>query len=79
MSAQPSKFDEGALADDGQRLVAEICRRLEWRIRPVVSHLTEAEIQQLLQRMSWLQYKFDGVGALDTLPREPKRPEATSG
>ena len=79
MSAHPKQADDGAFADDGQRLVAEICRRLEWRIRPVVSHLTEAEIQQLLQRMSWLQYKFDGVGAPDTLPRESKRPEAASG
>jgi hypothetical protein len=64
-------IEHGRDDPDVQSVIAEICRRLEWRIRPVISHLSEAEIEQLLQRMTWLKYKFDGHGALETLPRNP--------
>jgi len=78
---QPSfeQNQDGPEALSTRQIVAEICRRLEWRIRPVVSHWSEPEIQRLLERMTWLKYKFEGAGALETLPRELSKTQTRPG
>lgn len=56
---------------EAERILGEICRRLDWRIRPLVDHLPEEDIQRLLSRMAWIQYKYEGRDALSRLPTPP--------
>lgn len=48
-----------------ERVLADLRQEIEARIRPVVSHLPEREIVELVQRMAWIKYKYDA--------REPAR------
>jgi len=57
---------------EAERLVAELCDRLEWRIRPLVGHLPEEAIQALLGQMAWLKYKHEGARCLDSTPSRPR-------
>lgn len=51
--------------DARERVLAELRQDIESRIRPVVSHLSEREIGELVTRMAWIKYKYDA--------REPAR------
>lgn len=56
---------------EADRIIKEICKRLDWRIRPVVTHLPEHEIQHLFEHMAWFKYKHEGAACLRDTPAEP--------
>lgn len=67
----PERASDPTAPDTAERVVFEIQERLAWRIRPLIAHLPEGEIQRLLARMAWLKYKYEGTAALKWLPECP--------
>lgn len=43
-----------------ETVIAALKQEIERRIRPVVSHLPEPEICALIERMAFVQYKYQG-------------------
>jgi len=43
-----------------ETMIAALKQDIERRIRPVVSHLPESEICALIEKMAFVQYKYQG-------------------
>jgi hypothetical protein len=66
----PTEVERAARESILAALRADIARR----IRPLVSHLPEAEIATLIEQMARIQYKYDGDRSLRYTPSQGNPP-----
>jgi len=67
-SAVADDTDKPNTRAEDERILRGLREEIGARVRPFVAHLDEASVDELIDRMARIRFKYDGAGALRHTP-----------